>query len=641
MYQGYTGKIERVLVLLAFVALAGRTHAHTQVVAPNGQQMAPNELSPWAETSSRRERVVTRPQLPWTWVDEVFRADRVILKFDEGTRVRLVNGGLQSLDGREHDLAAVVDILGDTTQVNRLFTRPVDDLRVERERLQQNVPPDSPLLADLNNYYRLTTSGVEETTRLVNELNPLPLVEVAYAEPIPVLFADDIPPATPKYEESCQTYLGLAPAGYEYLAIRSVVGARFPDNQMAQLEFDWYTDHEDLSFLNMTRLGLPPVYTATAVLRRHGTATVGIMAAENNHYGVTGMGSATRNFFVSSIEFEGANTISLATEVLDVGDVMSSSYGFLLSPPPPPFVDIVRSPLDHPQAEFDACTIAAEKGIVYAISAGNSNDDLGDYAKFGARYLPQSPSSGAFIIGATDGSATVRWSNSNYGARIDTNGWGQDVATVSGPSELFPFGALPSGDVNQAYTAIFFGTSSAAPSAAGVIAALIGAVKEQNSVTPTLDEIRLLIKTTGTTITPASEPIGNRPNLLELFAAHGLPDGLLVTQQGTVGRPFTYEVSGNPGDSYEVLWSPDRGKQDFGYNRDILIDLASATSLSVGFIPPSGTLALTDNVPNDPTLLGQSFYLQAKVILLPSGVVHITNSAELWIHAIPIPGTCP
>jgi hypothetical protein len=268
----------------------------------------------------------------------------VVLKFAEGTRVRLLDGALKSLDGRESELDQVVGTLGSGVSIERLFSRDVEDLDRERDTFSRKRSASQTALADLNNYYLVKTGGVGETTRLVNELNTFPLVEVAYADPIPVLFDDpcyleaaDIGCPTPNLE-ACQLYLGPAPDGYNYRAIESVVGARFPNGKMAHLENSWTICHEDTSLyplINGTYLGLPPTSElGEQGYRIHGTACVGIMAARLNEFGITGMGSAVPEFYLCSRSNGEANMISLATGVLDEGDVMSSSFGYKICTDP-------------------------------------------------------------------------------------------------------------------------------------------------------------------------------------------------------------------------------------------------------------------------------------------------------------------
>jgi len=565
-------------------------------------------------TAQHTERWIYRPQRPFRLEPEIYQANRVVLKFREGLRVRRVRGRFTGLD-REARALLSATLASDT--VARLFTRPVDELDRERTELGKNLAAGEPPLADLNNYYLITTSGKTRTEFLVDELNTYPFVETAYAPFVPHMM-QDIPPTTPSYT-SQQGYLGAAPAGFEYNAIMSVVGARFPDNNMCHHEGSWLLGHEDHPGLVASNyLGSPPSFPFTMRgWMDHGTACTGIMAASRNAYGIHGMGSAARRFYLISLTNGSANSISLATRTLGPGDVMSSSYGG--GPPTGP-----NYPIDFQQAEFDACRAAGAKGICYSIPAGNANDNLDDTSKFGNRYLPTSTSSTAFIAAATDGAKTVKASFSAWGTRIDANGWGMNVVSL-GYGDLF----YPNRDDRQTYTAQFGGTSAAAPLVAGVIAAFVGSVREQTGHILTVAEVRAALKKTGTKIT-GTQNIGNRPNLRQLLALYGLPDGLLVTQPGATGGSATYEVSGQNGQVFGVFLSPSRKRLKTPWNRNLLIDIGNAFPVGIGTLPASGKSKVALAIPNDAQLRGLDFYLQG--VVFRGTTPHLTSSAELWIR---------
>ena len=110
--------------------------------------------------------------------------DLIIVKFVEGSRVRARDGRLVSLADR--DLADANQILTDRPDLatSRLFARA--EASLERERLEAQ-DRSGKEMADLNNYYKvvLARADIEVATALLDELNALPVVEIAYAEPIP------------------------------------------------------------------------------------------------------------------------------------------------------------------------------------------------------------------------------------------------------------------------------------------------------------------------------------------------------------------------------------------------------------------------------------------------------------------------
>jgi hypothetical protein len=556
----------------------------------------------------RTERVVIRPALPYVH-DAGRQPDSLIVKFDDRHRVRLRGQQLVAVDGGDVD--SVREALG-TARIERLFSRSEDDLDRERAELQPRVPPGEPPLADLNNYYRVRTTGIAQTVQLTNALNRLDAIETCYPEPIAVP-AGDIPPPTPLFE-SQQNWLGPAPAAFGYLPLQSVVGMRSPDNRVAHLEGDWHLGHEDQSDLIAANvIGLQPVSFGT--WRDHGTACVGILAANRNGWGMRGMASDTRRLYLSSLENGAANMVSLVTAVLGAGDVMTSSFAWLLQ-------QQYQAPLDYEQASYDAVRAAATKGIHYVFVAGNTGQDLTNTAIYGDRYLPTSASSGGYIVAATDPGASGRVAWSNFGpTHVITNGWGSGVATL-GYGTLFD-----PGDVRQRYTAAFAGTSAAAPQVAGVIAAYVGAVRAQTGQILSVAQVKNALRTTGN---PVGGNIGNRPDLGQLLALHGLPDALLVTEDAPPGGFFRYELSGNGGEAFGAFISIGRGSAQIGLNRPFLLDTSVLLYLGGGVIDLSGKKTLSMRIPNNPSLLDSEWYLQA--LLDRGGVLHLSSSASLWVH---------
>ncbi|MBK8978939.1 MAG: S8 family serine peptidase [Planctomycetes bacterium] len=557
------------------------------------------------------QRWVNRPTTPFRVDAERMVEDHVVVKFAEGLRVRLGADGLRELAGA--DLTATRTLLA-RFRVERLFTRPVDDLDDERAVAQRNVPAGEPPLADLNNYYRVTTAGARATEELVDALLARPEIETAWCElrPVPT---DDIPPVTPLFE-SQQTYLDAPPAGYGYRRYETIVGARGQGVQLAQLEGRHTYGHEDADTLVRADL-LGSFGSNYASWESHGTACVGIMAASRNDYGVRGMGSDCDRFYTASLQSGAENMVSLATAVMQPGDVMSSSYAWVVSYGGTDY----HAPADWVQSVYDATRIAAAQGIVYAYSAGNTNADLANTSIYGGRYAPGSTPSGGFIVGASGAGDGAKASFSNYGAFVVANAWGRGVATIAYGDMFDP------GDVLQRYTAGFGGTSAAAPGLAGVVASLSGAVEAQSGTPPTLAQIRAALTQTGT---PITGNVGTRPDLGQLLARFGLPDGLLAGD-GQPGGSVTLEVSGPAGTPFGAVISTGTGSTPIGANRPLLLDTNVLIPWAFGFVGASGTTLHTENLPNDPSLIGIEFYVQAAQDR--GGALHLTNTAMVWIRA--------
>ncbi|HEX6242560.1 MAG TPA: hypothetical protein VFZ61_16720, partial [Polyangiales bacterium] len=158
------------------------------------------------------------------------RRDEIILKLVEGSRVRL-SGGRLSYDAArvrpEHEArlnrsgltkagvggeaAALHELLSKrSVKIKRLFERGEEELDREQQQLETSSGEE---LADLNLYYSLAVREADAES-LITQLNASPLVEVAYAAPIPVLAAMDVAPVTPSFVRE-QSYLDAPPLGID------------------------------------------------------------------------------------------------------------------------------------------------------------------------------------------------------------------------------------------------------------------------------------------------------------------------------------------------------------------------------------------------------------------------------------------
>jgi subtilisin family serine protease len=149
--------------------------------------------------------------------------------------------------------------------------------------------------------------------------------------------------------------------------------------------------------------------------------------------------------------------------------------------------------------------------------------------------------SGAILVGAGApppnthgrnwGADRSRLDFSNYGAAVDAQGWGREVTTTG-------YGDLQGGgNTSVWYTDTFSGTSSASPIVTGTLACLQGVLKARGRVPLSPARARELLRSTGSPQQdepgrPATQRIGNRPNLRQLIAS--------ATQSSTfAGTQFT------------------------------------------------------------------------------------------------------
>jgi subtilisin family serine protease len=164
---------------------------------------------------------------------------------------------------------------------------------------------------------------------------------------------------------------------------------------------------------------------------------------------------------------------------------------------------------------FDAIRAATARGVVVIEAAGNGAEDL-DHPIYGRAFDRTHRDSGAIFVGAggppREGYADrERLEFSNYGSRVDVQGWGRKVATLD-------YGDLQAcAGADRHYTGEFAGTSSASPIVAGAAVILEGVARARGYVLGA-DELRRLLRRTGTPQAGnLAEPIGPRPDLARAF----------------------------------------------------------------------------------------------------------------------------
>jgi len=160
---------------------------------------------------------------------------------------------------------------------------------------------------------------------------------------------------------------------------------------------------------------------------------------------------------------------------------------------------------------------ATSRGVVVIEAAGNGGENL-DHRAYNRKFDRGKRDSGAIMVGAggppRDGfDDRVRLDFSNYGGRVDVQGWGRKVATLD-------YGDLQECDgVDRHYTNEFSGTSSASPIVAGA-AVLVESYARNRGRVLAPREVRALLRETGTPQAGNTrEQIGPRPDLLRALAA--------------------------------------------------------------------------------------------------------------------------
>ena len=460
----------------------------------------------------------TPPKPENTIVDSNVYEFNVNVKFIEGSKVRMQDGKLTSLTG--YDLKVFADIVSNTkiTNLHRLFSRPEHILDAERKRGQQRSGKE---LGDLNNYYRIVLDSSESTGQFIDNLNHIAVIEIAY--PVyKVIPTEDIPPETPDFSE-LQGYLFAAPGGIDAPAAWEHRGGKGAGIKIIDIDSGTYYPHEDL---------VEPFYAEPEGqdLRSHAVSSVGIVNAQHNGYGMSGICPEAEIGVLSFIYVERqpvynfADAVNRMTQVLDEGDIF-----FVVVSVQVPFEnnEVAVVPFEIGQGVFDVVETATANGLICLESAGNGRSNLDNWEPFN----PDNRHSGAIFVGAgcppsgNFGPDRSRCDFSNYGRRVELQGWGREVTTTGG-GNLFH----PGGDNAQAYTTEFSGTSSATPIVAGAVACIQGIYKYRtNGRVLTGEQIRDILIETGTpqNVEGRQGPIGPRPNLHEAIENIPFPFGAI------------------------------------------------------------------------------------------------------------------
>ena len=482
-------------------------------------------------------------------VSEGFPSEReliVIAKTDAGLRAT------PAIEERvASSVGADVTPLSELLRSEDITLQPLFGLHEERmlNRTASLAVETGEEVPDLSGYYHIEAPD-ERLDALAESLRQLDVVEAAYVKPPgePPMATDEeievINDMQPKAEEPPvvtpnfiprQIYLNAAPAGIDALYAWTISGGRGAGVKIIDCEWGWRFTHEDLL---QNQMGV--VVGSSSSDDNHGTAVLGEISGDRNSFGIVGI---CPDAIVGAARFgNSAQTIRQAADKLRPGDIIlleihrpGPRHNFQSRQDQLGYIAIEWWPDD-----FAAIRYAISKGIIVVEAAGNGAENLDD-ALYNTRpagfpaswknpFNPANPTSSAVVVGAgapppgthgnNHGPDRSRLGFSNYGARIDCQGWGREVTTTG-------YGDLQGGSTihrNEWYTDRFSGTSSASPIVVGALGCVQGILRTQGGTLLTPAKAISLLRSTGSPQQdapgrPKTQRIGNRPNLRQLIPA--------------------------------------------------------------------------------------------------------------------------
>ena len=339
--------------------------------------------------------------------------------------------------------------------------------------------------------------------------------------------ADD---SGPKELEAFQGYLDPAPIGMDVRFAWTLEGGRGENVRIVDIEYDWNLQHSDLTAALSNLLvyvqGTDPLPQFNV---DHGTAVLGELIAADDGVGVTGIANKSRVGLINPVT--GGNTqdvagaIRKAASVLTPGDVILLEQQSIQGPRFDAATGRGLVPIEFEPDVFNAIRDATSAGIVVVESAGNGFDDL-DLSVYNGAFDRIRRDSGAILVGAGlpeggvygPGPDRTRTTESNFGSRVDVQGWGRFITTCG-------YGDLRHDQgPDHWYTIDFGATSGATAMVAGACAVLESIVIARGRTPLSPSALRTILVSTGSPQQGNSaEHIGPRPDLRAAIAALDAP----------------------------------------------------------------------------------------------------------------------
>lgn len=476
------------------------------------------------------------------------------------------DAGLRVRRGKVISLKEGVDVapLAELLSAGDIAIRPLYGVS-EEWLLHKTAPLDvrmgdgQPL--DLSVFYKVTAPD-EMLEELGSRLRSLHFVQTAYIKPgvnLPFIdrgekIIEGPPPPIPTDDfTKHQEYLNAASeGGIDARYAWGKKGGRGRGVSIIDIEGAWRFSHEDLLENPGGCVGGIP--TTKLKARRHGTAVLGLLGGDHNGFGIAGICPEADVNTVSvfgnsdgdpSTDWSYAAAIRLAADMLRPGDIMLIE---LHQPGPAVNFEESDSQRGYIPVEWWPCNMAAilyanSRGIIVVEAGGNGRENLDDEIYDKNPCAPHGPfpdwwrnpftrdpiDTGAILVGAgappegihdsAFGVARSRLAFSNFGYAIDTQGWGEEVATCGGDNSLTPSVE----EEDRRYTIGFNGTSSAAAMVAGALGCLQGILRARGRVLEPararrlLQDARLGSPQQAGDFAPLRQHIGPLPDLRKLI----------------------------------------------------------------------------------------------------------------------------
>ena len=317
-----------------------------------------------------------------------------------------------------------------------------------------------------------------------------------------------------------QIYLGDAGhGGIDALHAWTFAGGRGENVRLVDLEWGCDVEHEDLR-VPLKGLDVPS--------DPHGTESLGVCVGDPcNRFGVVGIAHRARATLApverhSWLVVKATNVAKVLHEVtqrLSAGDVILLELQANYEPPAVPKA-AQNLPVELSPCVREAIEKASDAGIYVIEPAGNGSAPLENYGLAAENRTP------AIMVGAGHPLTHGHLYPSNFGERVDVQGWGMAVVTTGK-------GTLQAHqDRRKTYSQTFGDTSGAAAIVAGAVTCLSGIVKANQQPPLTPEAMRELLVSTGTPQGgEAGRKVGPLPNLKAAIAELSKRFGVLLPSQ--------------------------------------------------------------------------------------------------------------